>query len=63
MEKVLGLEDLPNPAFILTEKEIRVLYEFLLHEYISYENLELLEFVRSLGKIVDELDSETSRPT
>lgn len=41
--------------------ELRVLNQFLRHQYISYENIQLLNLVRRIGELVDELDTRVSR--
>ena len=48
---------------ILTEAEIVALYRFLANQYISYETPELIELVRKLGVIVDELANRPSTTT
>lgn len=50
-------------GYFLTKKELEILWQFLAHQYISYENIELLTLVRRLGKTVDELADATSRTT
>lgn len=38
----------------LTKEEIKILFEFLSHQYIDYENLPLLELVRKISSIANE---------
>lgn len=50
-------------GYFLTKKELETLWQFLVNQYISYENIELLTLVRRLGKIHDELADDISRAT
>lgn len=43
-----------NNDYIITLDEIRLLYNFLSHQYISYENPEMIKLVRELAKIVSD---------
>lgn len=52
----------PN-EIVLSLSELKMLYEYLEHQYISYENIQLIELVRAMRKIVDELVTETGRTT
>ena len=49
--------------FTLNEKELRVLYEFIEHQYVPYEVPGLIDIVRRLGRVYNELASESSQPT
>jgi hypothetical protein len=51
--------------FKFTIEEIKVLNSFFSHQYISCENMSLLELVRKLQKIEEEHDmvNGTSKPT
>lgn len=40
----------------LNKKEIQVLAKFLEHEFISYENQELIEVMKKISKIADQSD-------
>lgn len=62
-ELVLGLDDLPTESIILTKDEVELLWEFLSHQYIPYDNIELRLLVRKLGHIVDELAEYPNRAT
>jgi hypothetical protein len=55
--------DQSSPQIIIEEKELILLWEFLAHQYISYENIELLTLVRTIGRIIDELAETSSRTT
>lgn len=47
----------------LNEKELRALYEFIEHQYVTYEVPGLIDVVRRLGRAYNELASESSQPT
>jgi hypothetical protein len=47
----------------LSKMEIILLHDFLEHQYISYEKPELIELVRRLGRVYNELVNESSRTT
>lgn len=47
----------------LTATELELLWEFLSHQYIPYDNIELRLLVRKLGRIVDELAEYPNRAT
>jgi hypothetical protein len=47
----------------LSKMEIILLHDFLEHQYISYEKPELIELVRRLGRVYNELVNESSRAT
>lgn len=38
----------------LTIEELRILYEFLEHQYVSYDNIELIKIVRKIQKLIEE---------
>ncbi len=40
----------------LTIDEIKTLYNLLKHQYISYENIDAINLVRKLGRLIDESD-------
>lgn len=46
--------DLIKEPTYLTKDEIKLLWKFLAYEYISYENLPLLELVRKISSIANE---------
>lgn len=45
----------PDPGYDFTIEEIKILYEYFKHEYISYENPELLSTVRKISRIVNDI--------
>lgn len=47
----------------LSKMEIILLYDYLEHQYISYEKPELIELVRRLGRVYNELVNESGRAT
>lgn len=57
------MDPIPVNEFTLSEKELRVLYEFIEHQYVSYEVPGLIDIVRRLGRAYNELVSESSQPT
>lgn len=48
--------------FELTPEEAKILYEYLKYEYVSYENLQLLELVRRLRKYITEMEDSGDLP-
>jgi hypothetical protein len=45
----------------LTKEEIKILYNHLSHEFISYENVAIIELMKKITRIAnDELDHEGS---
>jgi hypothetical protein len=48
--------DLVPISYVLTITEIKIIYNLLLHQYVSYENPEVIALVRKLGSIVDKAD-------
>lgn len=38
----------------LNREEIKLLYDFIKHQHISYGNIELIETVRKIARIIDE---------
>ncbi len=58
MEKILGLEDLPNPAYILTEEEVKILWNWIQFQHLPYDNLKLKKLVSELGDYAYAVNAE-----
>ena len=47
-----------EPAMALSYKEWLIIYEYLKHEYIPYENMEMLNLMRVIRQFLKEHESE-----
>jgi hypothetical protein len=57
---IAGLERAKS-YFQLNKEELTLLCEFLNHQFISYEQPELIELVRRLGRAYNELATDVSK--
>ena len=51
---LFDIDTIPE-EYVFSKEEIKALNKFLQHQYISYEDLELLEVVRKISRIANEL--------
>jgi len=45
----------PEPGIEFTKEEIKALWRILSHHYISYEDISVIEVVRKISRIINEL--------
>lgn len=61
--KVRKLEVPFTATITLSPQEVNLIWNFVAHQYIPYDNIELMDLIRKLRKIIDELAPDTSSAT